>query len=121
MNNVVNNPGEFGLEHIGEIEWSDESYQYDMTAVLRDAKDRDKFFWVDDAGCSCPSPFENVTSLGDLETGTRMELQAHLDKRANENESENELDEDGQKPHIWGLSREQAQMRVANMMAKVVE
>lgn len=118
-NNPYDQPGNFGLELIGTIEWDEESYQFNMTAIWRDAEDSSVLFWASDAGCSCPSPFEDLKSRDDLTTGSRMELQEYLETRVAEKESE-EPGEDGEKPYIYGLSREQAQMRMVDMMARVV-
>jgi hypothetical protein len=62
---LYNQPEKFGLEIIGDIDWSMESYQFNMTVVLVDPS-TGLFYTIDDAGCSCPSPFENHTSRTDL-------------------------------------------------------
>lgn len=81
MNDVYYSPEKFGLTPLGDIDFSDGCYQFDLTAVWRDATG--KLLWADDAGCSCPSPFESV-GIDDLSTGTPAELQAHLEKRNTE-------------------------------------
>ena len=51
------------MRTVGEIDWSDGIYQFELTATW---KDGDGSFWyAEDSGCSCPSPFEN-TGIGDL-------------------------------------------------------
>lgn len=70
------NPEHFGLAMVGQVSWSEEAYQFDLTAVWRDAEG--KLYWGDDSGCSCPSPFEEVNALGKLTTGTWSELNTHL-------------------------------------------
>ena len=73
---VYNSPSAFGLEILGTVQWTEQSYDFDMTIVLR--SETGKLYWADDQGCSCPSPFENYTSLDKLYTGTLAELEAHL-------------------------------------------
>lgn len=114
-NNPYDRPGNFGLEFIGEIEWDEESYQFNLTAVWRDAENSNVLFWVSDAGCSCPSPFEGLKSRDDLYTGSRMELQEYLEAQAQAKEPESE-----RQSWQYGLSREQAEARVYDMMARVV-
>lgn len=74
---VYNSPAEHGLEIVGDIEWDDEAYSFNMTAVWRDPQ-TGQLYWADDSGCSCPSPFEDVRSRADLTAGTTDELDAHL-------------------------------------------
>lgn len=80
--NVYYSPEYFGLTAVGEIEWTDEEYQFDMTAAWVDASGR--YFWADDSGCSCPAPFENFHSLSDLQSGSLSDLVAHLRRTASE-------------------------------------
>lgn len=62
---VYSSPENYGLAIVGEIEWSDESYQFDMTVLW--VHGETKILYVgSDSGCSCPSPFEDVHSLEDL-------------------------------------------------------
>lgn len=58
-------PDEFGLEIVGEIEWMDEPFEFDMTVVWRDPS-TGQFYAADDSGCSCPSPFEGFHARADL-------------------------------------------------------
>lgn len=113
--NPYNRPGNFGLEFIGEIEWDEESFQFNLTAVWRDAENSNVLFWASDAGCSCPSPFEDLKGRDDLYTGTRMELQEYLEARVAEKDPEEEREY-----YHYGLTREQAQMRMVDLMARVV-
>lgn len=64
------NPAGYGLTPIGEIDWSDGNYQFDLTVVWQDREGR---FWRgDDSGCSCPTPFQD-TALVDLVELTSLE------------------------------------------------
>lgn len=81
--NLYYDPQGFGLEAIGEIDWSDGCYQFDLTAVWRRAFDG-RFVYAEDSGCSCPSPFENtgvdaLTVLG--KRGGLADFKAHLEER----------------------------------------
>lgn len=59
------NPQDYGLEVLGEIERSDGCYQFDMLVVWRESRGQ---YWIgEDSGCSCPSPFENLTELNELD------------------------------------------------------
>lgn len=52
------NPGLYGMEPVAELEWDNESYQFNITSVLR--RKEDGTLWsCDDSGCSCPTPFED--------------------------------------------------------------
>ena len=74
---VYSSPQKLGLDYIGDVEWDDEPYQFNMTAVWRDPQ-TGQIYWADDSGCSCPSPFEDVKSRDDLTAGTADELDAYL-------------------------------------------
>lgn len=56
-------PQDSNLTMIGEIEWSDGSYQFDLTVVWK--REDGRFVYAEDSGCSCPSPFED-TRYSDL-------------------------------------------------------
>lgn len=62
--NPYYNPKVFNLEILGEMEWDNESYQFNMTVVWKDAEGR--LWTASDSGCSCPSPFEDTTELDRL-------------------------------------------------------
>lgn len=79
---IYGSPDKFGLELIGEIDWSDGCYQFDYTVVW---KRRDgSFVYGEDQGCSCPSPFEDVgvDQLTELPSpGTLNAFKAHCEQR----------------------------------------
>lgn len=60
MNDVYYNPESFGLSVVGEVQWDEPCYDFDLTVVWTDGS---LFYWADDSGCSCPSPFEDFVSL----------------------------------------------------------
>ena len=55
-------PEKFGLEVIGVIGDPEASYSFDDLVVWNHAETK-RLYWAEDAGCSCPSPFEDYTSL----------------------------------------------------------
>lgn len=80
--NLYYNPEKFGLTPVGEIDWSDGCYQFDLTVVYR--RDLDgRLVYVEDSGCSCPEQFGDK-GIPDLTLCTPAELQVHLEKRQDE-------------------------------------
>jgi hypothetical protein len=80
--NLYSSPEKFGLTPVGEIEWSDGCYEFDVTAVYRRADG--SLAYGEDCGCSCPSPFEDQ-GVSDLTACTPAGLQAHLEERGKDN------------------------------------
>lgn len=83
-------PEEYGLFTVGEIDWSDGNYAFDYTVIWRNADSQ--FFYAEDSGCSCPSPFERA-GLDDLTACTLSDLQAHLEARLDEEYPASKTDE----------------------------
>jgi hypothetical protein len=75
---VYYNPEDFGLEIVVTIEREDLSYEFDMFVVWKDTNGA--LYYATDSGCSCPSPFENHTSIADLTYATKAEIIAALDE-----------------------------------------
>lgn len=73
-------PEKFGIKPIGEVEWDDESYQFNFTVVWQSLTDPAVFYWATDSGCSCPAPFEDFTGLDyeEVHTGTKAEAIAAI-------------------------------------------
>jgi hypothetical protein len=81
--NLYYDPQKFGLETVGEIDWSSGSYEFDYTVVWRRTAGG-SLLYGEDSGCSCPSPFESE-GVEDLTLiGSLTDFQAHLAQR-NEN------------------------------------
>lgn len=81
--NFYSEPEQYGLETIGEIDWSDGNYQFNLTVVWKRTSDG-KFVYGNDLGCSCPSPFEDtrVDSLTVLrKRGGLTDFKKHLEER----------------------------------------
>lgn len=69
-------PDKCGLTPVGEIDWSSGSYEFDLFVVYRDAEGR--YWWADDGGCSCPSPFEDHRFPDDFDSGDAHQAVAAL-------------------------------------------
>jgi hypothetical protein len=78
MSNFYYDPGDFGLTPVGEIDWSDGCYQFDLTVVWQRMDGR--LVYAEDCGCSCPAPFE-AQGVPDLTLCSPAQLQAHLTER----------------------------------------
>ena len=71
------NPEKHGLQTVTEAD-AGGGYDFDKFMVWRDKKDL--YYWGDDSGCSCPSPFENIGSLSELGSGTAAEALGALNR-----------------------------------------
>lgn len=60
-------PEKCGLEIVATIDYSSGSYEFDLRVVWRNLKNN-VFYTARNAGCSCPSPFEDYTDIAMLET-----------------------------------------------------
>lgn len=74
--NIYYSPEKYGLEIVGQVDWTDEAYQFDMTVVWRRVADG-QLLYADDSGCSCPSPFEDH-GVTDLVEASMFEVSTHL-------------------------------------------
>lgn len=72
-----------GLVEVGEVDFSDGNYVFDYTRLWLHSESG-RFWMADDAGCSCPSPFEDLTSAGLTEVPRLQVLIDHLEKRKSE-------------------------------------
>jgi hypothetical protein len=81
------NPENCGLELVADIELDNESYQFNLVVVWRDIK-TGALYMGRDSGCSCPSPFEDVHGLEDLErldfTALETDVKSYLPLPAEE-------------------------------------
>ncbi len=59
------NPENYGLEIFVSLDEPNMSYEYNMFVVWIDRKER-KLYYATDSGCSCPSPFEGISSVQEL-------------------------------------------------------
>ena len=71
------------FEWLGEMQWGESSYDFDLTAVFK-SKETGELYLAHDSGCSCPSPFENtdfedltpITSLKDFDDAVQPRMNA---------------------------------------------
>ncbi len=66
MSNVYYNPEDFGLKVVAELDYNEGGYEFDKRVVWRH-KETGRLYTARDAGCSCPSPFEDYDKLEDLD------------------------------------------------------
>ncbi len=76
---VYYDPKHFGLTSLGSVEWEEPNWSFNFSVVWKD--DNGVFYWGDDSGCSCPSPFQGVTK-DDLSSGTAHGAAAYLQEKA---------------------------------------
>jgi hypothetical protein len=65
MANVYYSPEDFNLAPLAELELTEPCYSFDTLVVWQHIT-TDELYWQHDAGCSCPTPFEDYASLDDL-------------------------------------------------------
>ena len=88
MTHLYNNPREHGLTLVADVDIAG-GYAFDTVLVYRRDSDG-KLFWSADSGCSCPTPFDFLQDVSDLEPlpETVSALESHVnhwpvnDKRA---------------------------------------
>jgi hypothetical protein len=97
MADVYYNPEKFGLTLVGMADEAGLSYEFSMFGVWKDAGGQ--LYYGADSGCSCPSPFEDFTSLEALTMATAAEVHAALDE--------------------WAPDGEESRAEVASLHAKV--
>lgn len=68
QNDLYNQPEQFGLTPIGELNDPDASWSFNDFVVWK--HEDGSYYFGEDSGCSCPSPFEDYTSL---EKASKME------------------------------------------------
>ena len=86
MNNIYYNPQAYGAEVVGEFEWSEPDWSFDMLVVWRTGRGQ---YWIgEDSGCSCPSPFEEVLDINSLDGPyTKDGLRKRINQRIEERKS----------------------------------
>jgi hypothetical protein len=66
----------FGLTPVAEVDYSDGCYQFDIRAIWR--HEDGTLYTMRDGGCSCPSPFEDYTTLESLDRFDLAEIEAEV-------------------------------------------
>lgn len=69
--NAYYNPEKFGLTELGMIDVGG-SYEFDMFIAWID--EDGQLYYAEDSGCSCPSPFEDYTTLESLSSGSKQQV-----------------------------------------------
>ena len=86
MDNIYYDPQKFGLEMVGEVEWVGASYEFDLTGVW---KEKRGVYWIgNDSGCSCPSPYEDLTKEDLYGPYNKAQLKERLETLVAERASE---------------------------------
>lgn len=75
---VYHSPEHFGLEIVGQLELAEPDYSFNYGVVWY-RPETERFYYAEDSGCSCPSPYEDYTSIESLgKPMTLAELKAEL-------------------------------------------
>lgn len=80
--NVYYSPEAFGLTIVADAD-AGEMYEFDMFVIWVDASGT--YWWDSDAGCSCPTPFDDM-NLENMPSGRLRDALVDLDAWANANE-----------------------------------
>lgn len=73
---VYYQPERFGLTPVAEIDYSSGMYEFHLRIVWRHSSGL--LLTARDAGCSCPSPFEDLTSLEQVDIFDYDEIEAEV-------------------------------------------
>jgi hypothetical protein len=65
MDYIYYHPEPYGLEVFGQVDFRVADYEFDFACIWR--TENNVFYAATDAGCSCPIPFERITSVDDLD------------------------------------------------------
>jgi hypothetical protein len=79
--NVYYDPEKCGLAVVEDTEEPGLSYEFHNVVLWRDTV-TGKLWWAEDSGCSCPSPFEDVRSLSDLQDYEKTKDEYEARKKA---------------------------------------
>lgn len=86
-NNLYYEPESLGYTLVDELEFSDGCYQFDTLIVL---EKEGKYFYAEDSGCSCPTPFEDVgeDDLTPITLEAWDDFKNHVEGRVNDEYSD---------------------------------
>jgi len=85
-NNPYYGPEKMGLEIVAELNPA-MSYEFDMVLVWKETKSGN-LYWAADAGCSCPTPFEDYTSVELLNKFNYEDIKQAVKERYGPSEAE---------------------------------
>jgi len=77
--NPYYSPESLGLTTVATVE-DEPDYDFQILAIWSDGK---RFYWAEDTGCSCPTPFEDYTTLDSLCSGGRYACLAAIERFTN--------------------------------------
>ena len=81
MNNFYDNPEKFELKVVGDIDWDQQPYAFNLMVVFQRLDDG-TFVYGEDVRCSCPTPFEGQTTDDLTKIETLASFRKHCDERA---------------------------------------
>jgi hypothetical protein len=65
MGTIYSTPEDYGLETVGEFDWAEPDYSFDICVVWKESRGK---YWIgNDSSCSCPSPFEDYYDMNMLD------------------------------------------------------
>ena len=70
MDNIYYSPEKYGVKVLGEVQ-EDQAWSFNKFVVWQRTSDG-ALFYASDSGCSCPSPFEDYTSVESLSAITKQ-------------------------------------------------
>lgn len=107
--NIYYNPEAFGLELVGAFEWTEPSWSFDTLAVWKERRGR---YWIgEDSGCSCPSPFEDITDINQLDGPyTKDGLRKRIDYR---------IKEQTERDYSYGYSKAQLKKFASDILSRL--
>lgn len=79
--NAYSSPEKLRLENVAQIDYSDGNYCFDYRVIWKHL-DTGLLYTARDAGCSCPSPFEDYRTLESLTRFALSEIEAEAKKEA---------------------------------------
>jgi hypothetical protein len=91
---VYDSPEKFGLKIIDQLDERDLSYMFNMVVAWKH-EESGKVYVARDSGCSCPSPFEDCTSLDKLDEITKESFEELRKELLSEDEGFNIADVKG--------------------------
>lgn len=78
--NVYYNPEQAGLTIFDQVDTAG-SYEFDIFLILEDEKRM--LYYCSDSGCSCPTPFEDVTEIHEITDDTFFNFERALENHYN--------------------------------------
>ena len=107
-NNLYYYPQMNGLETVGEFDWAEPDYSFDLCVVW---KEKRGMYWVgNDSGCSCPAPFEDQTKDDLMGPYNKAQLKERL---------ETMVDEQTKGEYSYGRSKAELMKDVREILSRI--